>query len=146
MLNSLISAKVTAWFQREDCPVRQIIEHILKAGFLRDAQIEAITTYLFLKIEGGNRPLGELFAEGFSSPQEDLELIEWVNLDCTSAEGAWRSDTEIKIDKKGFVTRNGQKTKMFWDATITSDRKPLRLKIRNIAGDESVLCLDSSGC
>ena len=75
MLNSLISAKVTAWFRREDCPVRQVIEHIVKAGFLRDAQIEAIKTYLFLKIEGGNRPLGELFAEGFFSPQEDLATL-----------------------------------------------------------------------
>ena len=46
---------------------------------------------------------------------------------------------QIKIDgKTSFVIRNGKKTKEFWDGTITSDKKPLRLKIRNICGDESV--------
>ncbi len=71
--------------------------------------------------------------------ENGLELIEWISLDCTNAEGAWHSDAEIKIDKKGFVTRNGTKTKAFWDATIQSQTKPLRLKVRNIAGDESIL-------
>jgi adenine-specific DNA-methyltransferase len=33
---------------------------------------------------------------------EGLELIEWLSLDCTNSEGAWHSDTEIKIDKKGL--------------------------------------------
>ena len=70
-----------------------------------------------------------------------LELIEWLSVDCTSAEGAWHSDAEIKIDKKGFVLRDGAKTKDFWDAKIVTVQKPLRLKIRNIAGDESVLTL-----
>lgn len=68
-----------------------------------------------------------------------LELIEWLSLDCTNDTGAWNSDYEVKIDKKGFVTRNGMKTKEFWDAKIASDRQPLRLKLRNIAGDETVL-------
>ena len=70
-----------------------------------------------------------------------LELIEWLSLDCTNASGAWQSDAEIKIDKKGFVLRDGIKTKAFWDAKISSPNKPLRLKIRNIAGDESVFRL-----
>jgi len=70
-----------------------------------------------------------------------LELIEWLSLDCTNSSGAWHSEVEIKIDKKGFVTRNGKKSKDFWDARIASTSKPLRLKIRNIAGDESVLSL-----
>lgn len=68
-----------------------------------------------------------------------LELVEWLSLDCTNADGTWHSDEEIKIDKKGFVARNGQKTKEFWNATIVSERKPLRLKLRNIAGDESII-------
>ena len=66
-----------------------------------------------------------------------LELIEYVSVDCTSAEGPWHSDSEIKIDKNSFVIRNGKKTKEFWDATIRSTDKPLRLKIRNICGDET---------
>ncbi|MDQ2732591.1 MAG: site-specific DNA-methyltransferase, partial [Armatimonadota bacterium] len=83
-----------------------------------------------------NDPLEPIHSSG-----NGLELIEWLSLDCTGGEGAWHSDVEIKIDKKGFVTRNGLKTKGFWDAKITSFQKPLRLKVRNIAGDESVLGL-----
>ena len=67
-----------------------------------------------------------------------LELIEHLSLDCTAAQGEWHSDSEIKIDKNGFVIRNGEKTKDFWDGTIRSEGKPLRLKIRNICGDETV--------
>ena len=67
-----------------------------------------------------------------------LELIEYLSLDCTAGQGEWHSDSEIKIDKNGFVIRNGEKTKEFWDGTIRSEKKPLRLKIRNICGDETV--------
>ena len=69
---------------------------------------------------------------------DGLELIEFISVDCTSAEGEWHSDSEIKIDKLGYVVRNGAKTKEFWDCRITSDSKPLRVKIRNICGDETV--------
>lgn len=67
-----------------------------------------------------------------------LELIEWLSVDCTSVEGEWHSDSEIKIDKNGYISVNGTKTKDFWNATIRSEKKPLRLKIRNICGDETV--------
>ncbi len=74
---------------------------------------------------------------------DGLELIEWVSVDCTNAEGTWQSDAEVKIDKKGIVMRDGQKTKAFWDAKITSTQTPLRLKVRNIAGDESIVPVPS---
>ena len=67
-----------------------------------------------------------------------LELIEFLSLDCTASEGEWHSDSEIKIDKLGYVIRSGKKTKQFWDGTIQSEKQPLRLKIRNICGDETV--------
>ena len=69
---------------------------------------------------------------------EGLELIEYLSLDCTSTDGEWHSDSELKIDKTGFTTVNGAKTKDFWTGTIHSDKPPLRLKIRNICGDESM--------
>lgn len=69
---------------------------------------------------------------------EGLELIELISVDCTAADGEWYSDSEIKIDKNGYVILNGTKTKQFWDGTISCTKKPLRLKIRNICGDESV--------
>ena len=70
--------------------------------------------------------------------EDGLELIEFLSLDCTAAEGEWHSDSEIKIDRNGFVILNGNKTKDFWDGTIRSSAKPLRIKIRNICGDETV--------
>jgi adenine-specific DNA-methyltransferase len=75
--------------------------------------------------------------------EEGLETIEWVSLDCTNPDkqAPWHSDAEIKIDKLGYVVRNGVKTQEFWDATIRCDQKPLRMKIRNICGDETVIVL-----
>lgn len=74
---------------------------------------------------------------------DGLELIEFVSLDCRNAKenAAWRSDEEIKIDKNGFVIRNGEKTRELWNGRIESRKKPLRLKVRNIAGDESIIKL-----
>lgn len=70
--------------------------------------------------------------------EDGLELIEFLSIDCTATEGEWHSDSEIKIDKNGFVIVNGNKTKEFWDGRIRCEKKPLRLKIRNICGDETV--------
>ena len=75
MLNTLIAQKAERWFQQPDCPVHQIVDYIETAGYLRDAQIEAIKTYLFLKIEGANRPLWELFCDGFFVQGEDLSRL-----------------------------------------------------------------------
>ena len=85
---------------------------------------------------------GELNSKGkkfkpITISEEGLELIEWLSVDCTASDGEWHSDSEIKIDKLGFVIKNGIKTKDFWDGAIKSEKKPLRLKIRNICGDET---------
>ena len=71
---------------------------------------------------------------------EGLETIEWISLDCINADkqAPWHSDAEVKIDRLGYVILNGRKTQNFWDATIKCDQKPLRMKIRNICGDETV--------
>lgn len=74
---------------------------------------------------------------------EGLEAIEMVSLDCTTSEenAPWHSDSEIKIEKDSTITLNGRKTSDFWDGTIHSDTKPLRMKIRNICGDETIILL-----
>ena len=69
---------------------------------------------------------------------EGLELIEMISLDCTSKEGIWHSDEEVKIDKLGYVINKGNKTDMLWDGTIGFKKKPFRIKVRNISGDESI--------
>ena len=75
--------------------------------------------------------------------EDGLELIEFLSVDCTASDGEWHSDSEIKIDKNGFVIINGSKTKDFWDGKIKSDKKPLRIKIRNICGDETIWNIES---
>lgn len=73
-----------------------------------------------------------------SISEEGLELIELIALDCENSEGQWHSTTEIKIDKLGYVIKDGVKSKEFWDGKIISDKKPLRIKVRNISGDETI--------
>jgi len=70
--------------------------------------------------------------------EDGLELIEFLSVDCTSDKGEWHSDAEVKIDKNGCVIMNGKKTKEFWDGRICCREKPLRLKVRNICGDETI--------
>ncbi|MBP3492416.1 MAG: site-specific DNA-methyltransferase [Clostridia bacterium] len=74
---------------------------------------------------------------------DGLELIEFISVDCTSSEGEWHSDSEIKIDKLGYVIKNGTKIKEFWNGKISCEKKPLRLKIRNICGDETIWKVNS---
>lgn len=74
---------------------------------------------------------------------EGLETVEWISLDCETAEKnkPWHSDVEIKRDRAGLAILNGKKTDEFWDGSIRCDKKPLRMKIRNICGDETVWTL-----
>lgn len=75
--------------------------------------------------------------------EEGLETIEMVSLDCTSADSQeWHADAEIKIDAKtSRMIINGVKTQKFWQGYIVSDERPLRLKVRNICGDETIFIL-----
>lgn len=72
--------------------------------------------------------------------EDGLEQIEYLSLDCTNSEGVWHSDTELFIDRKGFVTIDGVDSKEFWDGTIAFPlgKQPLRIKVRNICGDETI--------
>lgn len=76
--------------------------------------------------------------------EEGLETIEMVSLDCTSADSPeWHADAEIKIDAKtSRMIINGVKTQKFWQGYIVSDERPLRMKIRNICGDETIFMLE----
>ena len=71
MLNNIINIKKNHWLQSKDCSVIELINYIKNAGKLRDTQIEAIETYLFLKIQGENKPLWQLFSEGFFNTSPD---------------------------------------------------------------------------
>ena len=58
----------------------------------------------------------------------DKTLSGKMNLSCT-------------IDKNGYLIDNGKKTKTFWNGNFVCPQKPLRLKVRNIAGDETIISL-----
>lgn len=81
-----------------------------------------------------------------SISENGLECIEYLSLDCENADenATWISSSEIKITKDSFIIKNGVKTKEFWNGKIESKQKPLRAKVRNICGDESIIQLKFS--
>lgn len=75
MLYNLIQQKKNDWLQSEDCSITGLVQYIRTHAQMRDTQIEAIETYLFLKIQGQNKPLWQLFSEGFFSVNTDLSKL-----------------------------------------------------------------------
>lgn len=73
--------------------------------------------------------------------EEGLETLEAVAADCTSATGPFHADRDLRVDKLGRVILDGVKTGEFWDGTLSLPRRPLRLRFRNICGDESVVAV-----
>ena len=64
MFYKMIEAKRNEWLGSDSCTIKDIIDYIEKTEQMRDAQVEAIKTYLFLKIACGCKPLAELFCQG----------------------------------------------------------------------------------
>lgn len=76
MFYKIIEKKRNEWLSSPSCVITDLISYIEHQHKMRDAQIESIKTYLFLKIECQNRPLWKLFASGkFNSTNvDDLEV------------------------------------------------------------------------
>lgn len=64
MFHKLIKKKCDEWYKSSDCTIQQLIQYIHKQNKMRDAQIEAIKIYLYLKIACENKPLWQLFFDG----------------------------------------------------------------------------------
>mgnify|MGYP002853768467 FL=1 len=78
MFFKLIERKRNEWFSSPACTVKDFIDYIVRRGEMRDAQIESIRTYLYLKIACENKPLWKLFAEGaFNDPDYELNPAEY---------------------------------------------------------------------
>ena len=75
MLNELITRKKNQWLRSDTCPVNALSSYIRKQGYLRETQVEAIETYLYMKIEGSNKPLWEMFSENFFTDDIDLNRL-----------------------------------------------------------------------
>ncbi|TAG85114.1 MAG: hypothetical protein EAZ20_15990, partial [Bacteroidetes bacterium] len=72
MFQKIIDKKKIEWLNSDKNTIQSVIDYIKKKGKLRLPQIEAIETYLFLKIAGQNKPIWKLIAEGFFSDNSDI--------------------------------------------------------------------------
>lgn len=57
--------------ENQNSVVGYILRHIESAGKLRDAQIESLKVYLWLKCVGNNKPLVEIFKQEYSQAEGD---------------------------------------------------------------------------
>lgn len=75
MFYKMIECARNRWYATNDCPVSDLIAYIVRKGQMRDAQIEAIKTYLYLKISCDCQPLMTLFSRGYFNTL-DLDSLE----------------------------------------------------------------------
>jgi hypothetical protein len=81
MFYKIIQIKKDIWLNSKECSIKNIIKYIKTIGSLRHTQIEAIEIYLFLKIKGDNKPLWQLFSEGFFIDDSNFNFIEKILLE-----------------------------------------------------------------
>ena len=103
MFYSIIQSKRDEWYNSKDCTVKELINYIVETDELRDAQIDAIKTYLFLKIKCNNLPLWKLFYEG---------TFNTLNVD----------DLEIKQPLKNFFIENPCALSLYQYAVTKNDK------------------------
>lgn len=102
MFHKMIKNKCEEWFNSESCTVYKLIEYIEKTGQMRDAQIEAIKVYLFLKIACECKPLEYLFRCGkFNS----LDL----------------NDIELSTSTREYLENNQAASALFEYSRLTND-------------------------
>lgn len=75
MFYKMIEDKRNQWLSSAECTITSLIDYIVKTGQMRDTQIEAIQTYLFLKIACEGKPLATLFKKGVFNSL-DLNALE----------------------------------------------------------------------
>jgi hypothetical protein len=99
----MIEAKRDLWLQSDECTVKELIAYIEKKGQMRDAQVEAIKTYLFLKIACGAQPLATLFNRG---------AFNTLNLD----------EAELSAKVRDTLKSNPAAAALYEYATLRNDR------------------------
>lgn len=103
MFYKMIENKCKEWYASEQCTVHNLIEYIEKTGQMRDAQIEAIKVYLFLKIGCECKPLEFLFRYGcFNS----------INL----------NNIELSTATREYLEENPAATALFEYSRLTNDK------------------------
>lgn len=102
MFHKMVVTARDRWFGSEHCTVRSLVDYIVNTGQMRDAQIEAIKTYLFLKIGCENKPLAFLFSCG---------AFNNINLNYV----------EITENTRNFLEENPAATALFEYARLKND-------------------------
>lgn len=64
MFYQMITNARDRWFSSPACTAREVVKYIEQTNQMRDAQVDAIKTYLYLKIACGCVPLSQLFCQG----------------------------------------------------------------------------------
>lgn len=64
MINALIADQTRLWLDRPNCPAAPLLAYMRSTGYLRDVQIAALQTYLYLLLEGKNQSLTALWMRG----------------------------------------------------------------------------------
>lgn len=103
MFYKMIENKCREWYHSEECTVHSLVEYIEKTGKMRDAQVEAIKLYLFLKIGCGCKPLELLFRHGYFNS---------INL----------NDVELSTTTRTYLEENPAAAALFEYALLTNDR------------------------
>lgn len=118
MLNDIIYNKAQEWVTSDTCTVKPLFEHINRNGNLREAQIQALLVYLFLKIEGENKPLSTLFSENFFGQPEDLSKLNINQKTRTVLEDNFTAKALFDLARtpiKSIVNGKGAKKTLFPD-------------------------------
>ena len=76
MFYKMIERARDCWYASPECTVADLIKYMIQQGYLRDAQIEAIKTYLYLKVACNCQSLKKLFCQGTFNTLDldDLEI------------------------------------------------------------------------
>ena len=75
MFYQMITNARNRWLASPQCSIKNLITYMESVNQMRDAQIDAIKTYLFLKIACDCKPLSSLFQEGCFNTL-DLQKVE----------------------------------------------------------------------
>lgn len=138
MFYQLIEKKRNEWLASKECTITDLLHYIEQHGMMRDAQLEAIKTYLFLKIACQNQPLWQLFVNGYFNDTniDQIELTEAARQIFNTNKAAVALFQYSRLKDKGgrqlapeleqFIKQNADKIdyeavfkKIFYDVTYT---------------------------
>lgn len=138
MFYQLIEKKRNEWLAAKECTITDLLHYIEQRGMMRDAQLEAIKTYLFLKIACQNQPLWQLFVNGYFNDTniDQIELTEAARQIFSTNKAAVALFQYSRLKDKGgrqlapelelFIKQNADKIdyeaifkKIFYDVTYT---------------------------